>query len=176
MMREEIPYGFEIVKVTAFRNHFVINDLARDKPILEADVFGGFKPVLTICDLDEYEILSAKKTSFWGNSWNISRKGEKIAVFNSTGTLCNPEYQIRTEISKYIVSRIRFDNYYVFDSLGKEVVSLARDGWGFSMRYIVEVNDEFEPLIALGVALILITITQQQTAASTSGAVVATMG
>ncbi|MFW9852312.1 MAG: hypothetical protein ACFFDS_05190 [Candidatus Thorarchaeota archaeon] len=174
-MSEEIPYGFEIEKVTAFRNHYVINDLARGKTILEADVFGGFKPVLSISDLDEKEILSAKKTSFWGSTWNIFRKGEKIASFISTGNACNPEYQIRTEISKYIVSRIKFANYIVFDSLGKEVVSLTRDGWGFSMRYIVEVNDEFEPLIALGVALILVTLIQQQ-AAATSGAMVATMG
>ena len=143
MMREEIPYGFEIEKVTAFRNHFVISDL------------------------DENEILSANKTSFWGNSWNIFRKGEKIASFFSTGSACNTEYKIRTEISKYIVSRIKFTNYSVYDSLGKEVVSLVRNGWGFSIRYIVEVNNEFEPLIALGVALILITITQQQTAVAT---------
>jgi hypothetical protein len=175
-MREEIPYGFEIEKVTAFRNHYIINDLARGKRILEADVFGGFKSELSICDLNENEILHANKTSFWGSSWNIFRKGEKIASFISTGNACNPEYQIRTEISKYIVSRIKFSNYCVFDSLGKEVVSLVRDGWGFSMRYIIEVNDEFEPLIALGVALILITIIQQQTTAATSGSMVATMG
>ena len=175
MMREEIPYGFEIEKVTAFRNHYVINDLAREKTILEADVYGGFRSLLSIRNLDEEEILSAYKTSFWGNTWNIFRKGEKIASFTSIGNACNPEYQIRTEISKYIVSRIKFSNYYVFDSLGKEVISLVRDGWGFSMRYIVEVNDDFEPLIALGVALILITIIQQQTAAATSGAVAATI-
>lgn len=164
-MEENIPYGFEIIQISSISDHFEIKDLAKDKTILKANLFGIFKPEFEIFDLDEIVVLDVKKTSVRKNSWSFIRNGKKKAELITTGGLCNTKYKLLIEATSYMVTIINSRTFILEGSEENKVVRVERIGSALSGKYKVEVEAGFEPLIALGLSLILIKIVQAKRAA-----------
>jgi hypothetical protein len=142
---------------------------------MEAEFYGGFKPQFNIMDMNQELLITARKTSFWGDKWEIKRKDIVLAeVRKSIGSWCNQDIAIITDTEKFIVSRARISSFQAIDRMGKEVFLFEKESWTFKDKFLLEVNDEFDPLVALSVSLILNFLIKQQHAASSTAVIAAT--
>ncbi|MCG3221988.1 MAG: hypothetical protein H7641_11480, partial [Candidatus Heimdallarchaeota archaeon] len=173
---KEYTYGFQVKQVNILINKFDIYDLAENKKIFNFRYSGFLKPKAKINDLDKNTVLEIKKKSIFGSSWEVSKledieikkesvvsfseetikKGVKIVDFNKKGGLCSREYSINTKEGNYLALKYNLETHMIMDSTGKEVVRLSRTKGTILITYLVEVDESFEPLIALGVSVILI--------------------
>ena len=162
-MGDNIPYGFVIEKSSGiFNNKYDVIDASRDKVVMKAEYYGNFKPQIFIMNLDESVVMTAKKTSFWGNSWKVERKGIEIAeVRDATASACNTDFEILTDSESIIASRMKHFTYQCVSSLGKEVF-LFEKSWTLREKFLLEVSEDFDPLVALCVSFIFNGFIKQQ--------------
>jgi hypothetical protein len=153
---KEIPYGFEVKQASLVVNKFDIFDLAKDKKILNFRYGGFLKPKTTIYDLNNDALLEIKKKSIFGFSWEIMKKGVKIVELKHIGGLCSGRLNISTEEGEYTVLSVNSVTNKIIDSTGNEVVRLQRTKGPIKTNYLVEVEESFDPLIALGLSVIFI--------------------
>ncbi len=78
----------------------------------------------------------------------------------SSGGICSGEYIVKTGLAEYRAPT-SISSYFEFhDATGKAAFSFNRRA--FSGKCLVEVREDFEPLIAISVAFILNFIFEQQ--------------
>ena len=175
-MDSTIPYGFIVERTSGiFTSNYAVIDASRDKVIMEAEFYGGFKPQFNIMDMNQELLITTRKTSFWGDRWEIKRKGIILAeVRKSIGSICNQNISIITDSEQFIVSRSRINTFQAIDRMGKEVFLFEKESWTLKEKFLLEVSDEFDPLVALSVSLILNYIIKQQQVASSTAVIVST--
>ena len=144
----ESYYGFKIKKQ-------YVTDLAENKNIFRFKGEGYFKSEITIYDKDDNDIIKIKKRSSFSFSWEISKKEEKIADFRGRGIACGKHFNIETKDGNYTVTRHRLRRYTFNDNLGKEVALLKTEGT-YSLTNLLEIKENFDPLIALSVSIIFV--------------------
>jgi len=173
---KEYTYGFEVKHASKLVNRFDVHDLAENKKIFNFQYGGFLKPKTTIKDLDNNALLEIKKKSIFGFSWEISKledieikkesadsfsketikKRVKIVDISKTVGLCSGVFSINTKDGNYLSSNYNSVTRLITDSTGKDVVSISRTSGGIFLTYLVEVDESFDPLIALGVSSVFI--------------------
>ena len=144
----ESNYGFQI-------NSHYVKDLAVNENILRYTGEGYNKPVITIYDKDDNEIIKMIKQSYFGFSWEISKKEGKIANFRKSGKPFSKQFILETKDGNYIVTKQRGRRYIFSDILGKEIALLKAEG-AFSSTNLVEIRENYDPLIILCVSIIFV--------------------
>ncbi|MCG3260653.1 MAG: hypothetical protein H7644_12955 [Candidatus Heimdallarchaeota archaeon] len=176
---KEYTYGFEVKQVSLIINKFDIYELTENKKIFNFRYSGFVRPRVKIKNLYNNAILRIKRKSIFSlfrQSWEISKlenieikevsdvsfsketskKWVKIVDFNKLGGLCSREFSINTKEGNYIASYYNPVTIMIVDSTGKDVVRLRRTNGTIKITYLVEVDESFEPLIALGLSVIFI--------------------
>jgi hypothetical protein len=159
-----MAFGFEIIKDGIFKRTYTVYDLAQDIGVFQAEVIGMFKPEIIINSTEGFEELRCIRFGGWRNRWFVEKKGFHLFEFFSSGGICSGEYIVKTNTEVLRASRSMSSYYEFFNEIGKMVFSFNRRA--FSAKCIVEVREDFEPLVALSVAFILNYILEQQTAAA----------
>ena len=164
-----MTYGFEIIKDGLFKRTYTVYDLANDRICFTAEIVGAFNPRIYLYNSEGNEEFECVKSRGWWNNWIILKKGMTFAEFKRVGGICKGEYFLKTE-TEQLRAPIAMGTYYEFhNELGKVKFSFNRRA--FSTKCLVEVSENFEPMIALSVSLILNLILEQQTAAASTAAV-----
>lgn len=164
-----MAFGFEILKDGIFKRTYTVYDLAQDNVVFQAETIGMFNPEIIISNFEGFEEIRCIRTRAWRSSWRAEKKGFHLFEFSSSGSICSGEYIIRTDTEVYRAP-ISMSSYYEFhNEIGKIVFSINRRA--FSGRIIVEVREDFEPLIAIATAFIINFIIEQQAAAGATVAV-----
>ena len=163
-----MTYGFEIVKDGIFKRTYTIFDLANDRINFTAEIVGTFNPRIYLYNSNGKEEFECIKSRGWWNNWIITKKGITFAEFKRIGGLCRGEYILKTE-TELLRASISLGAYYEFlEDIGKVKFSFNRRA--FNTKCLVEVSENFEPMIALSISLILNLIIEQQAAAGASAA------
>ena len=149
----ENTYGFNI-------NRPYVTDLAVNENILRFTGVGYNKPVITIYDKDDNEIIKMKKKSYFSFSWEISKKEEKFGNFRKSEKACSKQFKLESNDGNYTVIKLRGRRYIFYDNLGKEVALLKTEG-AFSSTNLVEIKENYDPLIILYVSIIFVYLIQE---------------
>ncbi|MHA1955075.1 MAG: hypothetical protein ACXAAM_07425 [Candidatus Heimdallarchaeaceae archaeon] len=163
-----MAFGFEIIKDGIFKRTYTVYDLAQNIGVLRAEVIGMFNPEIEISSIEGYEELRCIKAGGWRDKWFVEKKEIPLFELFSSGGICSGEYIVKTGSAKYRTPRSMSSYFEFHNEIGKIVFSVNRRA--FSGKCIVEVREDFEPLIAIGAAFILNYIIEQQ---ATYGAVIA---
>jgi hypothetical protein len=166
-----LAFGFEIVKDGIFKRTYTAYDLAQDIGVFYAEVIGVFRSEIIIRNSEGFDQLRCIKSGGWRDRWYVEKKGYRLFEFFSSGGICNSGYLIKTDLKIYRAPRSMSSYFEFYDEIGKMVFSFNRRN--FSGKCLVEVKEDFEPLIAISTAFILNFIIEQQAAAGASVAVIA---
>ncbi|NPD88848.1 MAG: hypothetical protein HGN29_08985 [Asgard group archaeon] len=165
-----MAFGFEIIKDGIFKRTYTVYDLAQDIEVFQAEVIGMFRPEIIISEINGYEGLRCIKAKGWNERWSVEKNGISLFEFYSSGGICSGEYIIKLGSKIYRAPRSMSSFYEFHDDIGKIVFSFNRRT--FSGNCIVEVREDFEPMVAISTAFILNFIFEQQVTAA--GVVAAT--
>ena len=153
-------YGFEIIKDGIFKKTDTVYDLALKSKIFKVNIIGIINPEILMHDIKGKEILKCFRTSRWRESWIVLKDGSTFIDFRSVGGICKGEYMIKTGNSHFRTPKT-IGSYFEFNNdIGKLKFSVNRRS--LSGKCLVEVKEDFEPLLALGTALILNQILEEQ--------------
>jgi hypothetical protein len=166
-----MAFGFEIIKDGIFKRTYTVYDLAQDNVVFQAETIGMFNPEIIISNAEGFEEIRCIKTGGWRSNWRVEKKGFHLFEFSYSGSICAGEYIIKTNIERYRSPKSMSSYFEFHNEIGKIVFSVNRRN--FSGKILVEVREDFEPLIAIGTAFILNFIIEQQAAAGATVAVTA---
>ncbi len=159
-------YGFEIIKDGIFKRTYTVYDLANDRISFTAEIIGTFNPRIYLYNAEGNEEFECSKSRGWRTNWIITKKGMTFAEFKRTGGLCKGEYILKTDTEQFRAPILMGPYYEFLNEIGKVKFSFNRRT--FSGKCLVEVSEDFEPMIALSVSLILNLIIEQQSVVTAS--------
>ena len=157
-----MTYGFEIIKDGIFKRTYTVYDLASDNMSFTAEIVGMFNPRIYLYNSEGNEEFECIKSGTWRENWIIAKKGMTFGEFKRVGGLCKGEYILKTETELFRSPTIMGRYFEFINEIGKIKFSFNRRA--FSGKSLVEVSENFEPMIALSVSMILNFIIDQQAA------------